>query len=318
MRIENMDIGANIDTLLSELRSDITIEHRNYLVKPPKKSGKYRMVQCPFHKDGQENTPSMGIKEDGSICHCFTCGAVKTIPQLITKCLDKDGATWLREKFDGSNVSTRSWGITLERPSNTTKYVDKETLKYFNVKHPYMYERKLTDDIIEMFDVGYDKYTNCITFPVKDISGNILFFAKRAVDRKYFHYPESVEKPLYGIYELSKTNAKEVYICESILDALFIWTCGKYAIALNGLGSWEQIKEIEQLLQRKIILALDNDERGKNAREKLKQRIKGKSIYEIDYNSFGNCKDVQDMTVEQFVNANIVKCSTLFDREVSR
>ena len=181
-----------------------------------------------------------------------------------------------------------------------------------------MYERKLTDDIIEMFDVGYDKYTNCITFPVKDISGNILFFAKRAVDRKYFHYPESAEKPLYGIYELSKTNAKEVYICESILDALFIWTCGKYAVALNGLGSWEQIKEIEQLPQRKIILALDNDERGKNAREKLKQRIKGKSIYEIDYNSFGDCKDVQDMTVEQFVNANIIKCSTLFNRKASR
>ena len=314
MTIENLGTSVDVRTVLTRLRQEINNRNRHYLSKEPKHSGKYYMVQCPFHKDGREQSPSMGIKEDGSVCHCFTCGAVKSLSELITQCIGEDGEQWLRDNFDSSTYSGREISLDLSRDKEKQNYVSKDVLPYFKKRHPYMYQRKLTDDIIDMFDIGYDENTKCITFPVKDISGNILFFAKRSVEKKYFHYPENVEKPLYGIYELSKVTTNEVYICESILDALFIWVCGKYAIALNGLGSSEQIKMIEQLPQRTIILALDNDERGKNAREKLKKKIHGKCIKEIDYKSYGNCKDVNDMSIEQFQNANILNCGTSLRR----
>ena len=65
-----------------------------------------------------------------------------------------------------------------------------------------MYERGLTDEVIEEFDIGYDKDTRCITFPVRDKSGGTLFVARRSVDTKYFNYPKEAEKPLYGLFEL--------------------------------------------------------------------------------------------------------------------
>lgn len=65
-----------------------------------------------------------------------------------------------------------------------------------------MYKRGLTDELIELYDVGYDpKFKlksdsnpfSCITFPVRDVNGKTLFIARRAIDFKLYHYPENVE-----------------------------------------------------------------------------------------------------------------------------
>ena len=37
-----------------------------------------------------------------------------------------------------------------------------------------------------------------------------------------------------------------------------------------------------------------------------KSSKKNKFIKEIDYKSYGNCKDINDMEKEQFLNANII------------
>ena len=316
LRILDIEVDSNIDDIIGKLRNDVNTRKGGYLIKPPKKSGKYRMVQCPFHKDGQEQSPSMGIKNDGSVCHCFTCGVAKSLPELIYKCTGVNGKEWLQDNFDCGDFVNRSISVSMSREnvSDKKKYVSDEVLQYYKKKHPYMYQRKLTDEIIDMFDVGYDEQTNCLTFPVKDVSGRILFFAKRSVSTKYFHYPEDVEKPIYGLYEAYKYGGNEVYLCESILDALFIWACGKHAVALNGLGSDTQIDTLKKSSFRTIILALDNDERGKMARQKWKRVLKNKNLYEIDYKSYGNCKDINDMSREQFLNANLIKCNDSFDR----
>lgn len=40
-----------------------------------------------------------------------------------------------------------------------------------------------------------------------------------------------------GIYELYKLKEfpKEIYVCESMLDCLYLWTFNKFAVAMNGL-----------------------------------------------------------------------------------
>ena len=91
-----------------------------------------------------------------------------------------------------------------------------------------------------------------------------------------------------------------------MIDALSIWSWGKYAIALNGLGSSEQIEMLKSLPFREYILATDNDKRGKQAREKLKKKLNNKFIKEIDYESYGSCKDINDMTKEQFLESNLI------------
>ena len=166
----------------------------------------------------------------------------------------------------------------------------------------------MTDEIIEKYDLGYDAHfrlpnTNndieTVTFPVRDINGNTLFVARRAINTKLFYYPEDVDKPIYGIYELDK-SAKEVIVCESMFNALTCQVYGKQAVALLGLGTESQYKQLEQLKARKLIIGLDPDKAGNKARQRLKKRLLGKKI--ISFLDIPEGKDINDLTFKEFNN----------------
>ena len=150
------------------------------------------------------------------------------------------------------------------------------------------------------FDVGFDPESECITFPIKDIHGNILFIAKRSVNTKWYHYPMGVDKPLYGIYELNKfyPNTKSVIICESMINCLTCWTYGQPALALNGTGSYNQIRQLSKLPYREYILGLDPDNAGRMGSEKIINNLKTKKLLKQLVIPEG--KDINDLTKEEF------------------
>lgn len=250
------------------------------------------MVSCPFHKEGQEKKASCGIRKEDGWVHCFTCNESCSLEQMISRIFGKDdlgqfGLNWLKNNFLVDILSDRQIILDIDRKlvkNNSPKsYIDETELVQYRFYHPYMYQRKMTNEVIEIFDIGYDKNTNCITFPVRDKKGNCLFIARRNVDIKFFNYPRDVEKPVYGIYELYqlKEFPKEIYICESMIDAITLWVYNKYALALNGLGTQYQFKQLNELPCRKYILATDNDEAGQQAKKRLRANIKSKIITEI-------------------------------------
>jgi len=181
--------------------------------------------------------------------------------------------------------------------------VTEEELDKYRFYHDYMYIRKLNDVVIEKFDIGYDNETQCLTFPVRDVQGRTLFIARRGVTGKFFNYPENVDKPLYGIYELPK-DCKEVIICESIFNALTCWVYGRPAIALMGLGSEKQYEMLNNLNVRSLVLALDPDEQGDRATKKLQRNILHKIISVFMYPNYmyENKLDINDLTKEEFDN----------------
>lgn len=297
-----------------------------------RRTDRHIQVNCPFHKDGQENKPSCGITTEdikqgnrtvpAGTVHCFTCGRTCTLPEMISELFGRNdfgtfGAEWLRKNFLSATFETRP-DIKLNLSRNTTpkkdtiKYVSEEELDKYRYYHPYMYKRKLTNEIIEKFDVGYDDdyiltgrdgtahHLHCITFPVRDITGQTLFIARRSVDTKFFHYPSGVTKPVYGVYELSKIEPcpTEVIICESIINCLTCWSYGKYAVALNGTGTKEQYDELRKLPFRKYILGLDPDDAGFKGRAKLRKALSSTKIiteYDIPVG-----KDINDLSKDEF------------------
>ena len=182
-------------------------------------------------------------------------------------------------------------------------YVDEIELDSYRQYHPYMWKRKMTPEVVDLFDVGYDKKTDCITFPIRDINGNCVFVARRSVKTKFFNYPENVEKPVYGLYELSKIKPypNEIIICESIIDCITCWVYGKKALALNGLGSDLQFRQLRQMPNRKFILATDMDSAGQKARIRLKGQLDNKLVSEYIWD-IKMAKDINDMTKEQFLS----------------
>lgn len=333
-------LASEIDVLV-ELRDQLEINgiHR---FKKFIETQNHIQFNCPFHKGGQEDKPSCGITKvdikygNGKIVkagtvHCFSCGYVCSLSEMISKLFGKNdfgvfGDEWLRKNFLTIEYENRP-DILLDttreiskKQQNVIQYISDDELDTYRYTHPYMYKRKLTDEVIEMFDVGYDpnfelKNKNgsisrlrCITFPVRDITGGTLFIARRSVDTKFFHYPSGVKKPIYGIYELSQLEhyPDEIIICESIFNCLTCYVYGKYAVALNGTGTTEQLKELSDMPCRKFILGLDPDNAGFMGREKIKNALKDKKI--ISEYIIPTGKDINDLSMEEFMSLQEIIC----------
>ena len=310
IKIADAYYELNLIDIIKELKDQLAI-NGIYLFNTIKELPQDLMVSCPFHKEGQERKPSCGIRKDDGWVHCFTCGESCSLEQMISRCFGKDdlgqfGLQWLKNNFLEDILQDRQIILDIDRNLVKTNphisYITEKELEQYRFYHPYMKIRKLTDEVIDLFDIGYDSKTNCITFPIKDEKGNCLFIARRSVNTKYFNYPSNVEKPVYGIYELSKLTEfpKEVYICESMIDALTLWAINKPAVALNGLGTQNQYKQLNKLPCRKFILATDSDNAGMQARIRLRQNIKSKIITEVIIPK--GKKDINDCTIEELEN----------------
>ena len=321
MEVNNHVILDDTQDILIELRKQLELNGVKRFAKFID-SGKNIQTNCPFHKEGQERKPSFGINKNTGECHCFGCGWSGTLSEMISNCFGKDdfgvyGNKWLIRNFLSVAVESRpdidvDFCRRKKITSETKKYISEQELDSYRYIHPYMYKRKLTDEIIDLFDIGYDKSTECITFPNRDINGNCLFIARRSVKTKFFNYPQDVEKPVYGLYELNATRnvnghtvhilpnfPNEIIICESMLDALTCWVYGKYAVALNGTGNENQFKTLRNMPNRKFILATDMDEAGLKARERIRQSLGNKLVTEYVWD-INVAKDINDMNKEYF------------------
>lgn len=320
MVINNIPFSCTVVDIITELQSQLNLNGINLLQKIIDTPDNV-MVCCPYHKGGQERKPSAGIRKTDGTFHCFTCGEVHTLQEVISYCfgyyndlVGSFGWKWLTKNFLMLEVENRAViPLNLSRNKRNTvsnkitlpteKNVLERELKHFRYIHPYMYKRKLTDEIIELFDVGYDRQTDSLTFPVRDINGNCLFIVRRSVKGKHFNIPKGVEKPLYGIYELYQSieiDKHDIIVCESIIDALTCWVYGKYALALNGLGTELQFEQLRKLPCRKLIIATDNDSAGLKARERIKKNVKNKILMQYVFPE--NRKDINDLSKEEFDN----------------
>ena len=230
MRINDIELNADLSMILSELQAQLMANNISLLQKT-KETTTHIQVQCPYHNNGQERKPSAGIRKSDGVFHCFACGEVHSLQEVITHCFghydDLVGAfgfRWLMRNFASIQVEERKdIEIDYNRISNSSRYngntndnsisnndstdnkrfISGRELDKYRYTHPYWAKRGIIDEnIIELFDLGYDKETDCITFPVRDVNGNCLFVARRSVKTKYFNYPQGAEKPLYGLYEL--------------------------------------------------------------------------------------------------------------------
>lgn len=301
-------------------------------ISAPAYEGQDIQITCPFHKNGQESKPSCGVTTrefkrgdrviKAGTANCFSCKTHMELPNLVSYCFGKDddgifGEQWLLEHFCDYEYEDRGKffnRLSSSRVESTkeVEYISEEELASYRYYHPYMYKRHLTDEIIEKFDIGFQKQFqmrdglkpfDCITFPVKDMSGRVVFVARRAISSKIFHYDAGVNKSLTYLYEAKQMfpESTELWLCESMLNALMLFKWGKPAIALLGTGSKQQIDELKHLDYRKYVLCLDNDDAGQKGSEKLSKTLSNYKLIEnlttpngYDVNDLGTLKNFEE------------------------
>ena len=292
-------------------------------------------ICCPFH---DENRPSSSITtvdiqkgdrvvEVGTF-HCFGCGATGNLFETISQCLGKrdagvSGIEWLRKNFglEEEIVNTNFFKPFNPKPLPKKPEVPERVLDEFRYFHDYMYERKMTDEAIDYFDIGYDRDSQCITMPVRDpATGKVAFCQTRSVKTKFHQYPEFIIKTdyIFGYYEAIEEiqekldngdNDIVVWVCESIINAITLWTDGKIAVALMGTGGGNQYKLLNRLPTKRIVFALDPDKAGDLGTERLIKQVTNIPFkFVVEYPKYVRDKelDINSMDDEDRINLDYV------------
>ena len=338
IKLADTIIQTSTEDVINTLRFDLAQKGLNRFAIV-RRNGENLQSNCPFHKNGQERKPSFGVNGEIDKCHCFSCSWSGTIEEMISELYGyqddgKFGKRWLIKRFNTVEIETRpnimegfNYGrnnITIrnksifgvspnlyrdkQREQDTgdnqrgIKEITEEELDKYRYIHPYLYERGLTDEIIERFDIGYDRERKEITFPVRDIEGRCVFVAGRSVERKFFRLPKGIDKPIYCADKFRTGTYRTAYITESFLNCLTCWKYDKPAMATIGTGNQKQYEILNKLPVREYILAFDPDEAGRKATERFRKNVHGKIIKELVYTDNRDINDLQ----EEFLSCKIV------------
>lgn len=274
-------------------------------------------VTCPCneHKGGFENHPSCQVFADpdddeimyGTV-HCFTCGYKATLPQFIGYCFEEDeefGKEWLLLRCETAFISEVRYlpEIVLDKKESLKLLDESELLKY-KYYHPYMWQRKLTKEIVDLFEVGYDPKQNMLIFPVRDEKARLRFITGRSVNSHRFMIPKDVDKPVYLLYYVKQQGLSRVAICESQINTLYLWSLGIPSVGLFGTGSETQYDILNKSGIRIMDLFFDGDAAGRKGIERFKKNIRDDII--INTHILPEGKDVNDLSKEEILQLPII------------
>lgn len=321
--------GTPIVATVEQVIRDIRLERFNDgLFKDINNTGSDLMVTCPFHKNGKEKNPSCGVllnekvdknrKYEAGTVHCYTCGYTADLPQFIADVLGLaspvQGFKWLVGKYNYSAAEREPLELNLYRGQTEqvtyTSEADVERyhkqLKESVAALDYLRRRGLPTWITDEFKLGFDKADDTILFPVRDLSGKVVFYKGRSIVGKHFYNAKNIDKTsqIFGLYELLNSifwaklpdTKSQIWITESEIDALSLISQGKYAVAIMGSHiSDMQCKRLENSPFRRFVIALDNDDAGRKGAALLKKKLIPKGFRFTNLKWSVSLKDVNDL-----------------------
>lgn len=181
-----------------------------------------------------------------------------------------------------------------------------------NKPSEYLKNRKIDIEIQKLFNTGLSKKGDAICLPWHDWQGRIINMKYRSINSKDFWYSsggQPVKKHLYGLFlvlDLHKRQRKykktlaPVYLVESEIDALYLWSIGKPAIAFGGSSISEQQLEliVGKLSDCELVLSTDNDKVGQRFRKVLATELGGYfTVKELEIPE--GYKDVNELEPEE-------------------
>lgn len=274
----------------------------------------YYLATCPFHSEGKEKTPSFSINkkrfrkndfyvEEGYV-HCFACGYKARITKFLADIRGVDEYDILKEaRKNIIFAEKRDLNIIFEVEEQRVDIKMDECIDLQADGLQYLGHRKISKDVCKLFNIK--QRNGQVVFPIYSKKGQVVATQGRSIVGKHFFNTENFEKMnyLYGLYELLQSEQSEgaIYVVESIIDCLTLWSWGFRAVALMGAKfSKVHIKELVKL-PNEIVVATDNDVVGKQVAKDLvaELRAKGKKAKSLNWNGMIQ-KDINELSVDIF------------------
>lgn len=273
-----------------ELRIDVTseiLELANTFLRGMKKSGSENIMSlCPFHDD---HSASFAMNITTGLYFCHSCHAKGNI------------FTFLRDLGVPRAMIDQKYKVLIEsvrracpappdgkRPGIfDIKGIPDSFLGLLDYTHPSMLDAGFTEDTLRYFEVGWDNWHGRITYPVRDIKGELVAISGRTVHAdvkpRYKLYDREYEAwglparwgwdrrmVLYNAHQVIPPMITHnppdttVILVEGFKAAMWMWQAGlKNVTALLGSYlSWEQAWQF-QWLNGMTYLFLDNNYAGR-------------------------------------------------------
>ena len=153
MIINDVQFNCALEDVLTELVSQLRANNIP-LISKQRNSGDHIQITCPYHSDGMERKPSAGIRKSDGVFHCFACGEVHSLQEVISHCfghyddlVGKWGWQWLLRNFATVEVEERKDvdldfsrnSVVRNRSVRRNQFVTEEELDKYRYTHPYLY-----------------------------------------------------------------------------------------------------------------------------------------------------------------------------------
>lgn len=209
---------------------------------------------------------------------------------------------YLLEKYNVviNEVEGLTLNMNLQLGEDKPKVFTRDELKpYLFRRKDYLLNRGVSEEIQKKFVVGYDKAQKAVAFFWLDsMTGEVVTIKFRSTKGKQFYYirgGQPVRNHVFGLYQAIQGDYKKVYIVESEIDALYLWSNNIPAVALGG--SYLSPKQKRRLFLsgiKSFVIATDNDSAGNRIRKSLIKELNGQvQLLQVDLPEYA--KDINDV-----------------------
>lgn len=291
--------------------SDIRSICEQFLRRVRKSGPENVMAICPFHvkSDGsEERHPSFAMSLTNGLWFCHACQASGN---LFTFLRDLGlSRQQIEFRYRGTiDAATRNAPPRLD-PLNanvvSNNPIEEGLLGVFDNCPISLLNDGFHEETLRHFSIGFDEHHVRITYPIRDLAGNLVGISGRSMidtwpkykiyDKEYtvFGLPERLNWDksacLWNANEvypqlLFQTNPSYIVIVEGFKACMWLWQCGiKNVVALIGTYLSPQHQWVLERLGAPVYLFLDNNYPGmKGVRKAGDKLIRSLQVSVIEY-----------------------------------
>ena len=278
---------------------------------------------CPFHKSGQEAHPSFWLNRYSGEWGCFTCSAKGSDLKYLLRDLGVRNLKAEAEIEEAAKHAKKTLKVQkLQRLKRAradfkgTHTLPDSLLGVFDWTPTSLVEAGYSEEVLMAHDIGFDRRLDRITFPVRDIHGNLVGISGRTVHKinpKYLFYSgrrirngeevlgelgewypeysnEDVRNHLWRghiVYpRLIKSTKGQMIVVEGFKAALYLVQLGwENTVATMGTAMTLAQERIIRRIGLPTFVLMDNNQPGREAARDISQRLASSTfpVYRCEY-----------------------------------
>jgi twinkle protein len=279
-----------------EIKSDLMLRKRG------------KKYYCVWHDEGK--VPNLSYDKERNIFKCFSCGKTYNIYDHLIEYhnLDtKEAYKKLKEMLGGGYLESKTKNKSKKEKNITqpnSNYKEPKLKDTSNKVYEYMELRGISKKTLN--DLGVKEKDGLIAITYYNEYGNQVGIKYRK-PKKYngkgpkYWFEDNSKSILYNYNNIH--DKESIILTEGEIDAMAIYECGFDNVSSIPTGAnsndewiqnhWEYLQQLDE-----IILCLDNDKNGYQAREEIERRLNDKSKNKVKYVELNE----KDANLELFKN----------------